>query len=87
MYEEADDKSYRVFRVRHAQAVKKERMGRMGYPSQSGDYFCYFLDEEVSLGDLDVHKIRMMYKHLRDPMHQYAPLYITGTQVAATMEG
>ena len=66
--------------------VKKERMERMEYPHPSGDYFCYFLDEEVSLGDLDVHKIRMMYKHLRDPMHEFAPLYLTGTQVVATMD-
>ena len=86
MYEEADDKSFRVFRVHHAQSVKKERMERMGYPHPSGDYFCYFLDEEVSLGAIDVPKIRKMYKHLRDPLHQYAPLYVTGTQVAATME-
>ena len=85
MYEEADDKSYRVFRVHHAQAVKKERMDRMGYPRPSGDYFCYFLDEEVSLGDLDVHKIRKTYKYLLDSKHPFAPLYITGTQVAATM--
>ena len=86
MYEEADDKSFRVFRVHHALPVKKARMGRMEYPHPSGDYFCYFLDEEVSLGDLDVHKIRKMYKHLRDPAHQFSPLYITGAQLAAAME-
>ena len=83
MYEEADDKSFRVFRVHHALVVKKERMERMEYPHPNGDYFCYFLDEEVSLGELDVHKIRMKYKHLRDPKHQFAPLYLTGNQVMA----
>lgn len=86
MYEEADDKSYRVFRVHHASAVKKERMERMAYPHPSGEYFCYFLDEEVCIGNLDVHRIRMMYKHLRDPNHQFAPLYLNGKQVAACME-
>jgi len=86
LYEEADDKSFRVFRVHHASMVKNERMQRMGYPYPNGDYFCYFLDEEVSLGDVDVHKIRMMYKHLRDPKHQYAPLYLTGKQVMASLD-
>ena len=83
MYEEADDKSFRVFRVHHALVVRKERMERMEYPHPNGDYFCYFLEEEVSLGNLDVHKIRKMYKHLRDPEHPFAPLYLTGNQVMA----
>ena len=85
MYEEVDDSVFRAFRVHHAVVVRKDRMERMGYPHPRGDYFCYFLDEEVRFDSVDVHKIRSMYKHLCPLGHPFAPIYLNGTQVLAAL--
>ena len=33
---------------------EKDKMIKLGYTSAQCDYYCYVLEEEVSLGDLDV---------------------------------
>lgn len=80
LYEEYDDKIYRVFRVHHARAIDADGMSKMAYAKHE-DYFCYYLDEEITFGKLDVHVIRKKFKHLQDPQHPFAPLYLTGTQI------
>ena len=86
MYNQEDDSKYVVYRVRSSQVWTKERMLGSGYADPHGDYFCYVLDEEVSLGALDVSAIRNKYKHLIDPEHSFSPLYISGKQLMAAEE-
>ncbi|MBQ3343248.1 MAG: restriction endonuclease [Kiritimatiellae bacterium] len=86
MYNQDDDSKYIVYRVRGSQVWTKERMLSSGYDAPHGAYFCYVLDEEVSLGALNVSAIRRKYKYLIDPRHPFSPLYISGKQLLAAGE-
>ena len=54
LYDLADSRQYWVYRVRNNAIIKCERMKKSGYPNPQGNYFCFILDEQVSLGPLDV---------------------------------
>ena len=54
MYDLANPADYLVYRVRNNAIIKQERMAKGGYENPRGDYFCFILDERVSLGNIDV---------------------------------
>ncbi|MCR5313529.1 MAG: restriction endonuclease, partial [Bacteroidaceae bacterium] len=70
-----------AFRVKSYDIIKKERMLLMDYDAK-GDYLGYILDEQVTLGNLDIPSI------IKDAIAgkfgnyiKYAPIYLTGEQL------
>lgn len=49
---------FKAFRVKNTGELSKEQMEKTGYINpQHEHYFCYFFDEEITLGDFDIQKI------------------------------
>ena len=49
---------YKAFRVKNTGEMSKEQMIKTGYENPHHDaYFCYFFDEEITLGEFDIQKI------------------------------
>lgn len=79
-----------TFRVKNTGEMQKQQMIDTGYINPNHDaYFCYFFDEEITLGDFDVNKLinfdRQQYsqeieKDRRLPKEyvEGRPIYITG---------
>ncbi len=53
-YDKVSGYKYYVYRVRNNAIITCERMEKSGYADPQGDYFCFILDEQISLGPLDV---------------------------------
>lgn len=57
-------------------------MTKMGYASAKCDYYCYVLDEEVSLGDLDIPKLLSDWKREKGSDYKPgAPIYLKGGEL------
>lgn len=74
MYDQADPTTYKVYRVRNRAVITKERIALSGYPNPKGDYFCYILDEQVSIGAIDIPKL--LSENIADPQHPQAPMFL-----------
>lgn len=85
------DNSYRVFRIRNGVTKSCEWLLSTGYckPETSAEeattghsYYCYYLEEEVSLGKLDIRKF-LVYHRLVDGERyiEGAPIFTTGEEV------
>ena len=70
---------YKAYRIRNHAVITKERITQSGYPKPQGDYFCYILDEPVSLGVIDLPKL--LSENTVDPGHPYKPIYLTAQKV------
>ena len=79
MYDKSNPSQYKVYRVRNHAVITKDRITQSGYPNPHGDYFCYILDEQVSLGDIDVPKL--LSENTVDLEHPYKPIYLTAQKV------
>ncbi len=82
LYDFADPSAYAAYRIKGGMRCTREKMLRMGYASASGDYYCYVLDEEVSLGDLDVP--RLLDERAREKGGDFrpgAPIYLKGGEL------
>lgn len=79
MYDKDNPSAYKVYRVRNHAVIKKERIAQSGYPNPKGDYFCYILDEPVSLGVIDLPKL--LSENTVDPKHPYKPIYLPAQKV------
>ena len=79
MYDKENPSQYRVYRVRNNAVITKERIAQSGYANPRGDYFCYILDEPVSLGVIDLPKL--LSENTLDPKHPYKPIYLTAQKV------
>ena len=81
-YGHEHENKYRVFHVHHHAFIKKDRMSETLYPSESkGNYFCYVFDEEVTLGNLDVHRL-ISQKRIDDREYiDGAPIFMTGKEI------
>ena len=77
-----DPGDYAVYRIRGGRTRTKEQMEKLGYPGASGDYYCYVLEEEVTLGDLDV--AALLADRRREAGAAFvpgAPLYLKGGEL------
>ena len=77
-----DPGEYAVYRIRGGRTRTKEQMEKLGYPGASGDYYCYVLEEEVTLGDLDV--AALLADRQREAGATFvpgAPLYLKGGEL------
>ncbi len=61
---------------------EKDKMIKMGYTSAQCDYYCYVLEEEVSLGDLDVPQLIAERKREKGgDFKPGAPIYLKGAEL------
>ncbi len=83
IYDEHNPSHYFVFRVKHSAIIKQERMKTANYFHQpTGDYLCYILDEEVTLGTLDIIAILQDAETGKfGDQKKPKPIYITGEQL------
>lgn len=81
-YGHEHENKYRVFHVHHHAYIKEDRMRETLYPSESkGNYFCYVFDEEVTLGNLDVHRL-ISQKRIDDREYiDGAPIFMMGKEI------
>lgn len=58
LYNAGENKVYKAFRVKNTGELTREQMISQGYLRPRHDkYFCYFFDEEITLGEFDIHGI------------------------------
>lgn len=81
-YGHEHENKYRVFHVHHHAYIKEDRMRETLYPSEpKGNYFCYVFDEEVTLGNLDVHRL-ISQKRIDDREYiDGAPIFMSGKEI------
>lgn len=81
-YGHEHENKYRVFHVHHHAYIKEDRMRETLYPSEpKGNYFCYVFDEEVTLGNLDVHRL-ISQKRIDDREYiDGAPIFMMGKEL------
>lgn len=79
MYDRSDPTMYKVYRVRNCAVITKDRITLSGYPNPKGDCFCYILDEQVSVGAVDVPAL--LSENIADPQHPNAPIYLAAQEV------
>ena len=86
------DGVWKTFRVKNIGEMTKEQMISKGYKNPHHDkYLCYFFDEEITLGNIDVEKIieddkkafleETKYNHVLEPYPQGRPIYIEGNKL------
>ena len=82
LYDLASPSSYTVYRIKSGMRCEKDKMIKMGYTSAQCDYYCYVLEEEVSLGDLDVPQLIAERKREKgSDFKPGAPIYLKGGEL------
>lgn len=82
LYDFAAPSSYSVYRIRSGMRCAKAKMVKMGYASAACDYYCYVLEEEVSLGDLDIPGLLAERKREKGTAFTPgAPIYLKGGEL------
>ena len=83
---------YKVFRVKNIGEMSKSQMVKTGYIDPHHDsYLCYFFDEEVTLGNININKIieddkkafieRTRFNHVLEKYPEGHPIYLEGRQL------
>lgn len=83
---------YKAFRVKNIGEMTKEQMIKTGYKNPHHDkYLCYFFDEEITLGNLDIEKIieddrkqffeSIKNNHVYEPYPNGRPIYLEGKKL------
>lgn len=89
LYMEGQNKVYKAFRVKNTGELTREQMENQGYISPRHDkYFCYFFDEEITLGEFDIQGIieadRKKYEADEKLKEEYAegqPVFMSGEEL------
>lgn len=70
-----------TFRVKNTGEMSKEKMIETGYQDPRHDrYFCYFFDEEITLGKFDIESI--IETESKKPGYvEGMPIYLTGREL------
>lgn len=85
MYDLGDPAKYLVYRIRNNAIIKQERMAKSGYVNPRGDYFCFILDERVSIGLIDVAAmIERRRTELGERYFEGAPFCVNGGSLIFT---
>ena len=84
------DNKYRVFRIHNGECKSREWLLSTGYKQKSSPkkgieikkYYCYYLEEEVSLGQLSINKL-LAYKRISAGAKyiEGAPIFVEGAEV------
>lgn len=91
LYKEGEEQKgiYKVFRVKNIGEMTKEQMIKTGYNNPHHDkYLCYFFDEEVTIGSLNIEKIieedkkafkeKTKYEQVPPKYPKGKPIYLNG---------
>lgn len=82
LYDITSPSTYSVYRIKSGMRCEKDKMIKMGYASAQCDYYCYVLEEEVSLGDLDVPQLIAERKREKGgDFKPGAPIYLKGGEL------
>ena len=82
LYDVSDATMYSVYRIKSSGKCDKAKMLKLGYATAQHDYYCYVLEEEVSLGDLDLS--RLLADRRREQGASFklgAPIYLKGGEL------
>ena len=83
LYEEGHEieNKCRVFRIHDTAVMDEERMRDSQYPRDpKGDYFIFRFDDEISLGNLDIHQL-ISTKRIFEQHADYAPIFVKGEEL------
>ena len=70
-----------TFRVKNTGEMSREKMVATGYKNPSQDkYFCYFFDEEITLGEFDIEAILKADKEKQNYIDG-RPIYLSGEEL------
>lgn len=82
LYMDGEHKVYKAFRVKNTGELTREQMEKQGYISpQHERYFCYFFDEEITLGEFDIKGILELEKEKNANYSIGMPVYMSGEEL------
>lgn len=89
LYMDGENKVYKAFRVKNTGELTREQMKIQGYLNPCHErYFCYFFDEEITLGEFDIHGIieadKKKYEADAKQKEEYAegqPMFMSGEEL------
>ncbi len=78
---EKPNKRLYTFRVKNTGEMSRDKMEKTGYVNPRHDnYFCYFFDEEITLGKIDIDQL-LAEAASREDYVEGAPIYMTGREL------
>lgn len=81
-FKDGENKVYKAFRVKNTGELSREQMLKQGYINPRHDrYFCYFFDEEITLGELDIDGIIQAEKSKSAGYDKGMPIYLKGSEL------
>lgn len=82
LYMDGEKKVYKAFRVKNTGELTREQMISQGYLYPRHDrYFCYFFDEEITLGEFDIEAIIEAEKTRNAEYAKGMPVYMNGEEL------
>ena len=82
LYMDGESKVYKAFRVKNTGELTREQMKSQGYLNPRHErYFCYFFDEEITLGGFDIEEIIEAEKAKNAEYAKGMPVYMSGEEL------
>ena len=82
LYMDGEKKVYKAFRVKNTGELTHEQMISQGYLNpRHNRYFCYFFDEEITLGEFDIETIIEAEKTRNAGYAKGMPIYLNGEEL------
>ena len=82
LYMDGEKKVYKAFRVKNTGELNREQMISQGSLNPRHDrYFCYFFDEEITLGEFDIEAIIEAEKARNSEYAKGMPVYMSGEEL------
>ena len=79
---DGENKVYKAFRVKNTGELSREQMLKQGYINPRHErYFCYFFDEEITLGEFDIYGIIQAEKAKTTEYSKGMPIYLRGREM------
>ena len=82
LYMDGENTVYKAYRVKNTGELIREQMVSQGYLNPRHDrYFCYFFDEEITLGEFDIEAIIDAEKARNAEYAKGMPVYMSGEEL------
>lgn len=82
LYMDGEKKVYKAFRVKNTGELTRKQMIAQGYLNPRHErYFCYFFDEEITLGEFDIAAIIEAEKARNAKYAKGMPVYMSGEEL------
>ena len=77
------ERVFKVYRVKNIGEMTKQQLISQGYVNPHYDkYLCYFFDEEVSIGDIDIARLLSESRiEMKENYFEGMPIYKTGEEL------